>query len=178
MIRCYEAKLSKSLNPAVRSFIIKEWMNKGNTYGIELKKYIIDSSLIDQHPVLGLYIKDQKVFGNNILVDNNFSERLLGISTSYLDKYFKEHQLQFCKRRILNFYPVNYEESTFPENEMYSKLVKMCGMFDENNYTVLGIIYGDVYQVRKNDRELFYSIWNSKVNGKYEKPINLGKIKI
>lgn len=41
MIRCYEAKLSKNLNPRVRSFIMKEWMEKRNTYGIELKKYII-----------------------------------------------------------------------------------------------------------------------------------------
>lgn len=39
MIRCYEAKLSKNLNPRVRSFIMKEWMEKRNTYGIELKKY-------------------------------------------------------------------------------------------------------------------------------------------
>ena len=69
MIRCYEAKLSKNLNPRVRSFIMKKWMEKRNTYGIELKKYIIDSSSVDQHPVLGLYIKDQKVFGDNILVD-------------------------------------------------------------------------------------------------------------
>ena len=51
-------------------------------------------------------------------------------------------------------------------------------MFSENNYNVLGIIYGDVYQVRENYRELFYNIWNSKVNGNYEKPINLGKIEI
>lgn len=73
---------------------------------------------------------------------------------------------------------MNYEESIFSENKMRSKLVKMIGMFDENNYNVLGIIYGDAYQVRENYRELFYNIWNSKVNGNYEKPINLGKIEI
>lgn len=178
MIRCYEAKLSKNLNPRVRSFIMKEWMEKRNTYGIELKKYIIDSSSVDQHPVLGLYIKDQKVFGDSILVDNNFSERLLGRHVIYFLNSIKEKQLGFYKRRILNFYPVNYEESIFSENKMRSKLVKVIGMFGENNYNVLGIIYGDVYQVRENYRELFYNIWNSKVNGNYEKPINLGKIEI
>ena len=47
MIRCYEAKLSKNLNPRVRSFIMKEWMEKRNTYGIELKKYIIDLGGVD-----------------------------------------------------------------------------------------------------------------------------------
>ena len=40
MIRCYEAKLSKNLNPRVRSFIMKEWMEKRNTYGIELKNIL------------------------------------------------------------------------------------------------------------------------------------------
>ena len=117
------------------------------------------------------------MFGDNILVDNNFSERLLGRHVIYFLNSIKEKQLGFYKRRILNFYPVNYEESIFSENKMRSKLVKVIGMFGENNYNVLGIIYGDVYQVRENYRELFYNIWNSKIKGNYEKPINLGKKK-
>lgn len=172
MIRCYEARLPKTLHYRITNFLSKKWLDRTNTYGIELKKYCIISPLSDT--ILGLYIKDPGVFGDNMLVDNYFSDGFAGNIISIRS----HHDYSFftlCKRRILKFFPIDYEEQIIPEDEMYSGFTMVAGLFRESNRsTVMGVAMGNTYQVNKIYRNLFYNIWISNVEGKKKKPTITG----
>lgn len=168
MIRCYEAILSKNLDYRVIKVLCQEWIDKRNTYGIELKKYIIDNSP-EGSTILGLYIEDSKVFGDSILVDKYFSENLIGeLIYCFNDKLNKECCIKLCKRRILKFFPINYEEPVF-SREIYSGFTKLIGLFKENNKNVIGAVIGNVYQVNEKYKGLFLRIWISNMENKKEK---------
>lgn len=163
-IRCYEAKFSRKLNKNFQKLLKLVWFDKNNTYGIDLKKYIIYSTDLDYF-YLGLYIKNENIFGNSILVDKYFSE-------SCRNNYYFPNKV--FKRRIVKFYPIDYhisEKNVSPP----TKLVTVKGLFNENINT-LGMIYGDCIQYGHNKKffkTILDNIWDSKINYNYEliKPI-------
>ena len=158
-IRCYEAKFSRKLNKNFQNLLKLVWFDKNNTYGIDLKKYIIYSPYLD-YLYLGLYTRNENIFGNSILVDKYFSE-LCRNNYYFPNKVFK--------RRIVKFYPIDYYTSS-KDITSTIELVTVKGLFNESKNT-LGMIYGDCIQYGGNKNSLktiLDNIWNSRINYNYE----------
>lgn len=160
MIRCYEFKLKNNEHNKLHS-TSKKWMIFAN-YGFEVRKYAVFGYDYD---ILGLYVKDENLFGDCLLIDNIFSSAFLN---------------HIHKRFPFRFYPIDYEEILELDNYLYSGFHKVIGLIPSARIwgSIIGVIQGNCYEVKdKKDSYLFYNIWTAKVDNKYKEVDYNGEIR-